>query len=232
MGTATDPFVTAASSSVSAAPTPSATPPAHLDLRQLIKEPASAPSAETPPVGPSHTMPPLDGSLAAPPSVSSEATPPVSSAERPPVGPLHTLPPQGSFAAAPSTTQARIPMPKARPYRPFFSSQAFPGETPVQIGSNTTKQLEIDREPVATSPAVACNGTDTSKGDGGSGGAHNTEDEDSLCSVCMDAPSFILLAPCGHIVVCAKCCKEVRAADNLVSVMGGGLTSDRLVDRA
>ena len=32
----------------------------------------------------------------------------------------------------------------------------------------------------------------------------------------MEAPLSILLAPCGHVELCHKCCESVRAADNLV----------------
>ena len=42
------------------------------------------------------------------------------------------------------------------------------------------------------------------------------EDVLRLCSVCMDAPISVLLAPCGHIALCHKCCDSIRAVDNRV----------------
>ena len=57
----------------------------------------------------------------------------------------------------------------------------------------------------------------SSTSDGGVRVPADEDDGSPLCSVCMDAPPSTLLAPCGHIVLCHKCCESVRAADNLVS---------------
>ena len=60
-------------------------------------------------------------------------------------------------------------------------------------------------------PAAA---TSTERGGGDRGG--RDDEEDRLCSVCLEAPKCILLAPCGHVVLCHTCVKDVRAANNLV----------------
>ena len=43
------------------------------------------------------------------------------------------------------------------------------------------------------------------------------EEDDQSCSVCLDKPASILLAPCGHTTLCQDCCKDIRAADKMVS---------------
>ncbi len=47
------------------------------------------------------------------------------------------------------------------------------------------------------------------------------EDEDRLCVVCMEAPCSVLLATCGHVVLCRKCCEDVRGANNQVRAVRG-----------
>ena len=34
------------------------------------------------------------------------------------------------------------------------------------------------------------------------------------CSVCMDAPASFAFIPCGHRIVCEKCCDSVCASDD------------------
>ena len=44
---------------------------------------------------------------------------------------------------------------------------------------------------------------------------HAIDDDDASvdCSVCMERPASILMAPCGHVVVCPSCWCKVRDAD-------------------
>jgi hypothetical protein len=51
------------------------------------------------------------------------------------------------------------------------------------------------------------------------------EDE---CVVCMDAARSVTLLPCGHRVLCATCCVNVRAANNEVRVGRGSGTRHTL----
>ena len=42
------------------------------------------------------------------------------------------------------------------------------------------------------------------------------EEECELCEVCMEAPLSIMLAPCGHIVLCYGCYEGIKGMDNQV----------------
>ena len=48
------------------------------------------------------------------------------------------------------------------------------------------------------------------------------EEECGLCEVCMLAPLSIMLAPCGHIVLCYGCYEGVKGADNQVRLPAVG----------
>ena len=48
-------------------------------------------------------------------------------------------------------------------------------------------------------------------------------DDEGLCVVCLESVASVLLAPCGHMVVCKRCCGEVRAATNEVRHPNGSL---------
>ena len=65
--------------------------------------------------------------------------------------------------------------------------------------------------------AAAADGTSHSGCNSGVGivPADDEDDGSLLCSVCMEAPLSILLAPCGHILS-HECCASIQAADNLV----------------
>ena len=79
----------------------------------------------------------------------------------------------------------------------------------------TITQLMAAPDGVTTTAGGTTNGGSSG---GGTGIVPADEDDGSpLCSVCMEAPPSILLAPCGHIELCHKCCESIRAADNLVS---------------
>ena len=58
----------------------------------------------------------------------------------------------------------------------------------------------------------------TRSGGSRGGGLVPADEEDGglLCSVCMEAPLSILLAPSGHVELCHKCCERIQAAGNLV----------------
>jgi hypothetical protein len=42
--------------------------------------------------------------------------------------------------------------------------------------------------------------------------------QDEECVVCMESPRSVTLTPCGHRVMCAACCANVRAASGEVGV--------------
>lgn len=46
-----------------------------------------------------------------------------------------------------------------------------------------------------------------------SGGPAEHLEEDQLCVVCMEMPRDTVLIPCGHMVLCLDCCKDVRGGN-------------------
>ena len=79
-------------------------------------------------------------------------------------------------------------------------------------GGGVTMHEEVE---IAVVDRISFEG-DSNNGGGGGSIVHADEEGSQLCSVCMEAPKSILLAPCGHLELCQKCCKGIRAADNLV----------------
>ena len=47
-------------------------------------------------------------------------------------------------------------------------------------------------------------------------GGSAEDDDDRLCVVCMEKAASVLLAPCGHTVLCLRCCEGIRVANNQV----------------
>ena len=65
----------------------------------------------------------------------------------------------------------------------------------------------------ATAAAVSCEaGVNTPD--------ENDDEAAGLCSVCMEAPLSILLAPCGHLLLCHQCCEDIRSSSNMVRTRG------------
>ena len=107
-----------------------------------------------------------------------------------------------------------------KPYLPFHMSPRIIVPTiqpPQQQGAAVPPIAAVGR---VTAPAAG--GGASNRGSTHVGGilvpaAAPDEDDDSrLCSVCMEAPLTIMLAPCGHYNLCHKCFASIWAADKLV----------------
>ena len=109
----------------------------------------------------------------------------------------------GPIAAGPLTAGP------AAPYRPVLwgsSSATVRGAAPLegaQVPPGSSSPL-ISRPLSLGTPAV-----------GGS-----AEDDDKLCVVCMEGAASVLLTPCGHTVLCQRCCEGIRGANNQVGGTG------------
>ena len=130
-----------------------------------------------------------------------------------------TTPLAGSSQQAGPSQQAAPGMPiisvARKPYLPFH----MPARTTVST-TQLPQQLKAATNQLIAAPGrttTATGGTTNSGGSSGGGIVSVDEDDESpLCAVCMEAPLSVLLAPCGHIELCQKCCESIRAADNLV----------------
>ena len=94
----------------------------------------------------------------------------------------------------------------------------MPTTQPVQLQAATTAH---NAAPGYITMKAAGGATDSGFSSGGDAVLAEEEDGSLLCSVCMEAPLSIMLAPCGHVELCHKCCESIRAADNLVRYTQG-----------
>ena len=123
-----------------------------------------------------------------------------------------TTPEAAAIAAHPAEARPSQQAGPSQPYLPFHM--------PVTTTMSTAQLPQ--QKTVTLSTGMGCvievAGGTAHSGSGSGGGIVPTDEDDGppLCSVCMEAPLSILLAPCGHIELCHKCCESIRAADNLV----------------
>ena len=40
------------------------------------------------------------------------------------------------------------------------------------------------------------------------------EDDESVCSICLDRPRTLVFVPCGHHVTCRDCATDIRSKTN------------------
>ena len=55
---------------------------------------------------------------------------------------------------------------------------------------------------------------------GGTGGSEPSEgdDDELMCVVCMERERTVFLQPCGHVILCSRCCDEVLAKSSLCPI--------------
>lgn len=57
------------------------------------------------------------------------------------------------------------------------------------------------------------------------------DDDGVLCVVCMANKRNILIEPCGHLVLCGTCYKELKhMGKNICVVCKGGVTGEKVVN--
>ena len=126
-----------------------------------------------------------------------------------------TLPPSGHAAPMVQLGAAANPIVAGPvpPYRPVLwgsSSATARGAAP--LGATASALPHSDAPPGFSSPSMPLR---TTPAIGGS-----AEDDDKLCVVCMEGAASVLLTPCGHTVLCQRCCEGIRGANNQVGRAG------------
>jgi hypothetical protein len=64
----------------------------------------------------------------------------------------------------------------------------------------------------APAPALCPNGTVTLE-----------DDDENLCSICLDQPRHTIFMPCGHHVTCRSCAADIRAKTNECPICRTGI---------
>ena len=125
---------------------------------------------------------------------------------------------QQHLSASPSNSHSEQPL-MQQPVAPPESQQPSPAS--LILPQQQVAALSVSPGPSESRPAGSPLGTLITPVTGqkatAAGHAEEGEDDDSrLCVVCMEAPCSVLLAPCGHTVLCRECCEGIRVSSNQV----------------
>jgi hypothetical protein len=52
-------------------------------------------------------------------------------------------------------------------------------------------------------------------------GVANDDDDDDTCIVCMSAKREVALVPCGHLILCSRCCHKLSTSTKKCPVCNG-----------
>eukprot|EP00798_Chlamydomonas_sp_ICE-L_P014302 gene14302-biopygen23369 len=188
-----------------AAQTSTPTPPVHIPSPQYSPSPVGAyqPLRQQPPytsvtpftyAATSSAIPPY---TAAAPSIGPPNTNPVRRTAYPPPLAAHRVQPVlagHTSATRPATYPAHVQQLR----HPALAS-AGPPLPPIQ----TAMSSALPRIPLQLGQGVV---------GGMAAGAHDDDDDnDQLCVVCFERERNVYLHPCGHVIMCSRCCDEVLA---------------------
>eukprot|EP00798_Chlamydomonas_sp_ICE-L_P025277 gene25277-biopygen19741 len=192
-------------SSCRAAQTSTSTPPAHIPSFRSPPAPVGA-------YQPLRRQPPYTSSAPFTNAATSPTVPP-NTAAAPSIGPPNMNPVQRTTYPPPPLAAHRV-----RPVVAGHTTATQPATYPAHIQQLRHPALASagpPLQPIPTALSSTLPRIPLQQGQGAVGGmaagAHaDADDDELLCVVCFERERNVFLQPCGHVIMCSRCCDEVE----------------------
>lgn len=117
------------------------------------------------------------------------------------------------------------------------------GYMPYSVGApaagSTSSGTSLELSSAGAVPGVACQGSEEAQGPHASVAQLMSQErrdrrweEEHACVCCLERVREVVLEPCGHMVLCTRCCAEIQAAKNEVRRGAGRMGGRRCRGRA